>query len=249
MAPSNTGPFAQQQTKSGQQPWVIFASFSADGNRVMMATIHDTVHIWDLTVTPPTFVKLDGKEKKYKFASLSADNTRAVTISKCGRSYVWDLTVHPPQLIIHHVAEPTNRQYFLYPEGNRVVIESHKEGITRVWDLTAKPATFTVFEGERHDFNYGCFSPDGKHLITTSYRNSDGTLKMGRVWNLTVNPVRSSALQYADDFVPEKNFFSPDGTRFLGFNKNPRQLHIMDFSSNPELLTHWLENKNWLKKT
>jgi WD40 repeat protein len=182
---------------------ISFASFSADGKRVVTATYAPaaTARVWDAQTGQPLSPPVTHDSWIYSPA-FSPDGRRVVTPCHGGKVRVWDAEtgrdVFPP---IRH--DKTVMVATFSPDGNRLVTASYDK-TARVWDAnTGKPVSGPLkHEGEVRDAS---FSPDGTRVLTVSFDHT------GRVWDATTGQPVTPPLKH--DAQLQEGTFSPDGKR------------------------------------
>ncbi|PSM30747.1 WD40 repeat domain-containing protein, partial [Haliangium sp. UPWRP_2] len=78
-------------TLKGHTNWVLAASFSPDGTRVVTASDDGTARLWDAKSGSP-IATLKGHTSPVQAASFSPDGARVVTASSDGTARLWDAT-------------------------------------------------------------------------------------------------------------------------------------------------------------
>ena len=76
-------------TLKGHTNWVLAASFSPDGSRVVTASYDGTARMWDAK-TRASLLTLMGHTNWVRVASFSSDGSRVVTASDDGSARLWD---------------------------------------------------------------------------------------------------------------------------------------------------------------
>ena len=196
------------------EAWVLSASFSPDGTRVVTASSDYTARVWDARSGQPLTEPLQ-HEGGVISASFSPDGTRVVTASSDNTARVWDARSGQP------LTEPLKHEQLVNsasfsPDGTRVVTAS-KDKTARVWDArSGQPLT----EPLKHEqlVNSASFSPDGTRVVTAS---DDFT---ARVWDIASDqssaPAWVSSLfdQIAEQHLGDEASFP---TRIAGALRQP----------------------------
>ncbi|HEY9871833.1 MAG TPA: TIR domain-containing protein [Candidatus Obscuribacterales bacterium] len=153
---------------TGHQSFVISASFSPDGQRIVTASYDKTAKVWDLSGKQLT--ELKGHEDIVYSASFSPDGQRIVTTSDDKTAKVWDLSGKLLTELKGH--EDRFNSASFSPDGQRIVTAS-EDKTAKVWDLSGK--LLTELKGHQDIVYSASFSPDGQRIVTASY---DNTAKM-----------------------------------------------------------------------
>jgi WD40 repeat protein len=114
------------------------------------------------------------------------------------------------------------------PDGKRIVTGSQDHTL-RVW-VVETGKQFLVLEGHTDDCA-GCFSPDGKWIISTG-GGDDSTI---RAWNAaTGKEIWKQAGPGLSDFrLARSNLFSPDGSRLLSLHGDT--VRVWEISTGKEM--------------
>jgi WD40 repeat protein/DNA-binding SARP family transcriptional activator len=163
-----------RETRSG----INGVAFSPDGTRVMAGDVGiSAVQIWDL-----------GPNGDAEWVNLAApgayqvefmpDGRRVVTSSDYGSPTIWDLQTGRGHRTIEPIADDFRIQSFdVSPDGGSIAVggwierdNSYGGEVARVVDLETGKELFTI----RHPFDVReiAFSPDGEHLVTSSWDNT-----------------------------------------------------------------------------
>jgi hypothetical protein len=117
--------------------YVLWASFSPNGQWVVTASRDNTARVWDARTGRPLTEPLK-HGKPVNFAQFSPDSTRVVTASDDGAARVWDAqTGQPLTDPLSHAAELFCAQFS--PDGRRIVTAC-RDNSARVWDVDFAPS-------------------------------------------------------------------------------------------------------------
>ena len=182
---------------------VLSAQFSADGQRVVTASVDHTARVWDAASGKPLSEPMKHDGAVYS-AQFSPDGQRVVTASVDKTARVWDAASGKP------LSEPIKHDDAVYsaqfsPDGRRVVTAS-VDKTARVWDAASgKPLTEPM---QHHGpVQFAQFSPDGQRVVTASVD------KTARVWDAATGKALSEPMKH--DGAVYSAQFSPDGQRVV----------------------------------
>ena len=183
--------------------WVMAASFSPDGRRIVNASEDNTARVWDAETGKPLGDPLRHDDKVVA-ATFSPDGRLIVTASEDKTARVWNAETG------RLLGEPLRHQRPVVaasfsPDGRRIVTAS-EDKTARVWDAeTGKP----LGDPLRHDdvVTAATFSPDGRRIVTASYD------KTARVWDAETGGQLTLPSHHQDIVVAAS--FSPDGGRII----------------------------------
>ncbi|XRB25396.1 hypothetical protein RI054_44g152540 [Pseudoscourfieldia marina] len=182
---------------------VRFASYSADGTRIVSASVDSTVRVWDAT-TRACLSVLEGHSREVTSASYIADGTRIVSASDDKTVRVWDATTGACLSVLEgHSGLVYSASYST--DGTRIVSSSQDKTV-RVWDATTG-ACLSVLEGHSDYVRSASYSADGTRIVSAS---DDKTV---RVWDATTGACLS-VLEGHSDLVTSASY-SADGTRIV----------------------------------
>ncbi|XRB18787.1 EF-hand domain-containing protein [Pseudoscourfieldia marina] len=117
----------------GHSDGVTSASYSADGTRIVSASLDKNVRVWDAT-TGACLSVLEGHSGDVTSASYSADGTRIVSASWDKSIRVWDAMTGACVYVLEgHSHDVTSASYSA--DGTRIVSASW-DNTVRVWDAT-----------------------------------------------------------------------------------------------------------------
>jgi WD40 repeat protein len=111
--------------------WVMSASFSPDGTRIVTASKDHTARIWDAQSGEPIGKPLQHDDWVMS-GSFSPDGTRIVTASEDSTARIWDARSGEPigKPLQHHGAVGSAS---FSPDGTRIVTAS-EDSTARIWD-------------------------------------------------------------------------------------------------------------------
>jgi len=189
-------------TFAGHKSPVTSTAFSADGTRLVTASLDKTARVWAAATGKPITPPLQHQDA-VTAAAFSADGTRVVTASLDKTARVWDASTGKPMTSLEHQRAVSAAVFS--PDGTRVVTAS-QDKTARVWDAsTGKPVTPSL---EHQSFVTGvAFSPDGRRVVTASQD------KTARVWDASTGKPVTPSLEH-QSFVTVAAF-SSDGTRVV----------------------------------
>lgn len=118
----------EQAQLKGHQEWVISASFSPDGKRVVTASGDSTARVWD--VSGKQLAELKGHQEWVRSASFSPDGKRVVTASDDKTARVWDVSGKQLAELKGHQGMVLSASFS--PDGKRIVTASN-DGTARIW--------------------------------------------------------------------------------------------------------------------
>jgi len=111
----------------GHNGEVTGAAFSADGSRIVTASLDRTARVWDARTGSP-IAELRGHTKAVDHAAINADGSVVVTQSADGTARVWDGRAGPGPIVLRG----TGDTFSISSDGTRIVTGS--TGAIRVWD-------------------------------------------------------------------------------------------------------------------
>ena len=183
--------------------WVMSASFSPDGLRIVTASWDKTARVWD-AASGRALGEPMRHENWVMSARFSPDGQRIVTASADQTARVWDAASGRAlgEAMRHegHVASAS-----FSPDGQRIVTASWDK-TARVWDAATGR---TLGEALRHEdeVSSASFSPDGRRIVTASGDNT------ARVWDAATGRALGEAMRH--EAGVRSASFSPDGRRIV----------------------------------
>jgi WD40 repeat protein len=201
-------------TLIGHTDYLLKASFSPDGRRVVTASADSTARVWDLSGAAAPIV-LRGHRDGYEVysASFSADGKRVVTASADNTARVWDLSgAAPPIVLDGHTSGVVDASFST--DGKRVVTAS-ADNTARIWDAQSGSMIYEL-SGHTAKVYTASFSADGKRVVTASADNT------ARVWNAQSGSMIYELSGHEKDV--RRAYFSPDCKLVLtvSFDKTAR---------------------------
>ena len=156
------------RTLEGHSAGVVSATFSADGQRIVTASVDGSAIIWEVA-TGMALGKLDAHSGSVGSATFSPDGQRIVTTSTDRTAMIWDATsgrfLHTLRGHSSAVASAA-----FSPDGARIVTAS-ADRTAMIWDATTGELLRTL-RGHTGPVVSVAFSPDGQRILTAS---SDGS--------------------------------------------------------------------------
>jgi WD40 repeat protein/energy-coupling factor transporter ATP-binding protein EcfA2 len=190
-------------TLIGHTAYILKASFSPDGERVVTASADNTARVWDAE-SGIVLTVLSGHTGLIFEASFSPDGKRVVTASADATARVWDTQSGVMIAVLSGHGGPVVSASFS-ADGKRVVTAS-KDSTARVWDAQSG-AIIAVLSGHTAGLYTAAFSPDSKLVVTAS----DDTT--ARVWDAQSGAVIAVLSGHKNGV--RRAYFSPDGELVL----------------------------------
>lgn len=194
-------------------PHVKMARFSPDGTGLAIGTNHSASSILDAASGRKLFDLQPGGGGCYRLRNLQFSSDGARLLASCGDVLIWDARNGNFQFAIEAetvVDRSTGRERFsggdakFSPDGRQVLTVGNTTA--RLRDA-GDGRELMVFTGHSEPVTGASFSPDGRHIVTTS---SDRT---ARIWKLDTGR-EVQALRGHQGAVLEAAF-SPDGSTVL----------------------------------
>ena len=186
----------------GHEDFVVSATFSPDGKRMVTASHDKTARVWN-AATGAEIAVLKGHESRLNSAAFSPDGRRVVTASDDKTARVWDASTGA-EIAVLKGHEGDIKSAAFSPDGTRVVTAS-ADNTARVWD-SVTGANISVLKGHGGIVNSAVFSPDGSRVVTGSLDQT------ARVWDARTG---SELIQLKENDVVWSAVFSPEGKRVL----------------------------------
>ncbi len=114
----------------GHGLWVVSASWSPDGTRILTTSHDTTAKIWD-AMTGEILMTLEGHEENVTEGVWSSDGSRVLTRSTDGTVRVWDLTDGVEVLLIDGHLLKVNS--VVWNADETLILTSSNDGSVRVW--------------------------------------------------------------------------------------------------------------------
>ncbi|MBI4660252.1 MAG: protein kinase, partial [Verrucomicrobia bacterium] len=200
----NTG---QPISPTMKQPIRNRASFSPDGQRVVLASDTAGARVWDARTGEPItpFLKDQGPFRAF----FSPDNRWIVTLVLGQAARVWDAATGEP--VTPPLQHPNNAlDHTQFSPDNRYLLTSGRDGTVHLWNIATGKSVSVPLTHSYRVFR-ASFSPDGRQIAAGG---SDGTV---RLWNLAAT--HGPAMQLTEDREVScgawrhRAAFSPDGLR------------------------------------
>ena len=208
---------------SGHSDDIRFATFSADGRRIISASHDGTARLWDARTGEEVFVL--PKQGPLWSAALSPDGESLVTASSDGTARIWNSkNSFAPVVFGGHT--DTVLRVALSPDETRVVTAS-EDKTAKVFDARTGAPKLTLV-GHQGQVSSATFSPDATQIATASWDNT------ARLWDAKTGALRLT-LSGHESFVTDVAF-SPDGKR-LATASYDNSFRIWDANSGSPLAT------------
>lgn len=164
---------AAPDTLIGHQDFLLDASFSPDGRRVVTASSDWTVRLWQAETGQELSV-FTGAGTEVEMARFSPDGSRIVTMSAEHMIRLWDLNGRIVAKI-QAIGAPAHLEFSR--DGRSLLIVENGSGgrqLVRVLDVGA-PQDPILLAGHTGRIHHAAFSRDGRRVVTAS---ADGTVKI-----------------------------------------------------------------------
>ena len=186
IGPHRYGPV---RTASG---FIISASFSSDGSKIVTASGDKSVRFWDVSTGRFLFSPLWHNETVYS-AVFNASGSRMLTVCGDGIARVWSLTGEGPieEAKLKHGGKITSANFS--PDGSKIVTASNDRS-ARVWDSsTGEPLSEPMWHNSTvYSAN---FSLDGSKILTIS---ADQT---AHIWDASTHIAKKSGFKIMKKLV------------------------------------------------
>lgn len=223
---SASGSITNFKTLQHTNPFPVVAlNFSPDGKLLATASANGTIHVWDTNNRNEIAVL---KQKTYvKAVSFSSDGKYLATASLNNKAQVWNWQAHkydqkttslPQDYVVDVLFSPTNNNY---------LTTASADGTTQVWDITSSPKAIAHLNLNTYIMSIS-FSPDGKHVVTTSSDNK------AQVWNWQPHSNDQKAISLPQDNVVAVAFNRQDG-KYLAAASTDGTVEV------------WTTNGGWVK--
>jgi WD40 repeat protein/energy-coupling factor transporter ATP-binding protein EcfA2 len=194
-------------TLIGHTSYLLTASFSPDGKRVVTASADNTARVWNAQ-SGAAMAVLSGHTGLIYTASFSPDGKRVVTASADNTARVWDAQSGTVIAVLSGHQNSVRRAYFS-PDGKLVLTVSF-DATARVWDAESG-AEIAVLSGHKGPVVSASFSADGKRVVTASWDKTAG------IWDLSGAPPVATFLTFLSGHTGQvyRASFSPDSQRVV----------------------------------
>ena len=181
------------------------ASFSPDGEHVIVASHDGTARIWDLDLDGALLGSLlRGHTGAVTSAVFSADGQLALTASDDRTAMLWDANTGGALATFEGHEGPLRSVAFSL-DGSKALTASD-DGTARVWDVVTR-AVLATLEGHHGGVTSAAFDPGGRRVVTS------GDDRTARIWDASS---RETLVTLAGHEARVSSaVFSPDGARVL----------------------------------
>jgi WD40 repeat protein/DNA-binding SARP family transcriptional activator len=205
---------------------IIWATFSADGTRLVTAGLDGTARVWDTASGEAQFI-LTGHEGQLQCAEFSPDGQRLATGGDDGTARIWDLGPGSTagQELVRIERDTAVRAVAFSPDGTMLATGSN-DGTIELWDAGTGEHLLSL-HGSHGDARYLVFSPDGTRLFSEP---ADAPLPT-QLWDLSPDH-ELLTLRAGPSAMPT---FGPDGATLAAGTGDGRVL-VWDSTSGELLL-------------
>ena len=223
--------------REGEIGWIRDADFSADGSKIVTASVCDgIVRIWEIDPTVSIWKTEPGKElKKFRHTShaysvaFSPDETKIVTGCKDGTIRVWDVESGKElRMWKGHAGRGCCSEGVLSvafsPDGTKIATASEDQ-TARIWDADTGKELHKL-EGHTNKVCSIAFSSDGQKLVTAG---RDG---MPRIWDVKLGKELQRLEGHTSGTYSVA--FSPNGKK-ISTGSTDGTVRIWDVESGKEL--------------
>ena len=196
-----TGSLIRQITieEKGILQGIKFASFSPDGELLVVASDDNKVHVLN-TKSGLEILLIVGHVAPVNSAFFSADGKKIISASNDKTVRIWNACTGKETLILQ--GHTGNVNFASYSPDDKYVVSASDDRTIRVWD-TQTGQVIQTLEGHSDIVNTASFSSDGKRIVSAS---NDQTIK---VWDIKWGTVQTIKNRYEEGIKSAQ--FSPDG--------------------------------------
>lgn len=197
-------PAGDRAVLTGHKDDVWLVRYSADGARLLSASIDGSCRVWDTRTGKLLATLPAGTDGQSASASFSQDGRRVATGSLDGAVFIWDADTGmlKARLTDHHPSSASD--VALSPDGRFVAAAAGDAAY--IWGMETERLLSTM-TGHSDKITSVAFSPDSRRLVTTS---ADRT---AMVWDVGTGKAIARLSGHTDRIRAAK--FSPDGTRVV----------------------------------
>lgn len=148
--PTHSGVHAKTiHTFTGHKNWIRVSKFTPDGRMIITAADDRCIKLWDTSAMDCSSTIQVGTSRTHalpqvRAASISPDGTTLCAGLTSGNIKIWDLRARKPlQLYEAHTGEVASVDFSL--GGKLLVSGGRKDGLVRIWDLTAGKLKFSLY--------------------------------------------------------------------------------------------------------
>ncbi|MEI7825500.1 MAG: TIR domain-containing protein, partial [Chlorobiaceae bacterium] len=221
--PSLTIPGAERIRLKGHESLVMSAKFSANGSRILTASLDMTARVWD-SHSGIELLCLIGHESSVRSAVYSPDGLRILTASADNTARIWD-SEDGTELLCLNGHDNSVWSAVYSPDGSRILTAS-ADNTAMVWDSLSGSKLFCL-KGHKRSVWSAVFSPDGSRILTASW---DKTV---RIWD-SQSGSKLLCLKGHERSVLSA-VFSPMGSHILTASSD-KTVRVWDSQSGIELL-------------
>ena len=160
-----------RSTLKGHDARVWSATYSADGQRIVTASMDKTAKVWDAQTGKELMTLTGHHDSEVKSAAYSPNGERIVTAGSWnGTARIWDAQTGTELLTLSHAGGIVSAAYS--PDGQWIVTASGDTA--KVWEANTDQELMTLIGHAGGIVSVG-YSPDGQRIVTGSL---DKTAKM-----------------------------------------------------------------------
>lgn len=210
----------------GHKMGITAFDLSADGTRLLSASIDKTIRIWDLTAMKET-TEIDVRGTQVYDAEFSADGKRALTAGKDGYVVEWNLADGQPLHEIH--AHEKIVWSAVYTPDGRFAVSSSSDEQARVWHLETGDRIGLVSEAGQEPQPWLSSDHPGAKLYTKCARchalTASGPARSGpHFGGLFGRQVGTVAGYHYSDALKHADFQWNEKTLFRLFDEGPDKM-------------------------